>query len=102
MKVERERVSKIWLTLGVIFNLGLLCYFKYTLFALDIFNVFFSTDYSVALIVLPLAISFLPIQQIAYLVDAFRGEGSEYNFADYSPNLRFIRSSLQFAQLLKQ
>ncbi len=83
MKAQGNRASKTWLTLGVIFNLGLLCYFKYTLFALDVFNVFFSTDYSMVLIVLPLAISFFTFQQIAYLVDVSRREANEYDFADY-------------------
>ena len=35
------------------------------------------------LIVLPLAISFFTFLQIAYLVDAYRGETEEYHFTDY-------------------
>ncbi|NES81878.1 MAG: MBOAT family protein, partial [Moorea sp. SIO2B7] len=34
-------------------------------------------------IILPLAISFFTFQQIAYLVDAYRGETKEYNFLSY-------------------
>jgi D-alanyl-lipoteichoic acid acyltransferase DltB (MBOAT superfamily) len=34
-------------------------------------------------IVLPLGISFFTFTQIAYLVDAYRGEAKEYDFINY-------------------
>ena len=49
---------------GVISNIILLGYFKYTNFFVDSFNFIFSQSYLVEKIVLPLAISFFTFQQI--------------------------------------
>lgn len=63
--------------LGVIFNLALLSFFKYTDFLLENFNLFFqivNLDFQIPLphILLPLAISFFTFQQIAFLVDCYK------------------------------
>lgn len=71
------------LTLGVIVNLGLLGYFKYANFFVDSLNSLSGTNFNLEKIILPLAISFFTFQQVAYLVDAFRGEAREYNFLHY-------------------
>ncbi|MCV3348828.1 MBOAT family protein [Campylobacter sp. RKI_CA19_01128] len=62
---------------GVLFNLALLSFFKYTDFLLENFNVFFQIvqlDFNIPLphILLPLAISFFTFQQIAFLVDCYK------------------------------
>jgi len=75
--------SKSVLITGVSFNLFLLLYFKYFNFFVDNINIFLANDFNVNNIVLPLAISFFTFQQIAYLVDAYRGETHEYNFLYY-------------------
>ncbi|MCP4267430.1 MAG: MBOAT family protein [Candidatus Brocadiaceae bacterium] len=75
--------SKAVLIFGVIVNLGFLSYFKYTNFFVDSLNTVFSSNWHLENIVLPLAISFFTFQQIAYLVDAYRGETKEYNFLHY-------------------
>ena len=59
----KSRQRKAFLVIGLIFNLGLLSYFKYTHFALDTLNTLFGADYSIATILLPLAISFFTFQQ---------------------------------------
>jgi D-alanyl-lipoteichoic acid acyltransferase DltB (MBOAT superfamily) len=71
------------LTLGIVTNVGLLIYFKYTHFFIGISNDLFRTTYSIEAIILPLAISFFTFQQIAYLVDAYKGKAQEYNFIHY-------------------
>lgn len=68
---------------GVAANLGLLAYYKYTNFFVDNFNSVFGTEWHVPDIILPLAISFYTFTQIAYLVDAWRGNAKEYNFLHY-------------------
>ncbi|MBI3331792.1 MBOAT family protein [Candidatus Peregrinibacteria bacterium] len=68
---------KALLITGVTLNLALLGYFKYTHFFLDTFNDFAGTDFSIGRIILPLAISFHTFQQIAYLVDLYRGKEQE-------------------------
>jgi len=74
---------KVSLVVGVALNLGLLGYYKYANFFVDTLNGAVGTDYHVSAIILPLAISFFTFQQIAYLVDAYRGETREYNFLHY-------------------
>ncbi len=74
---------KAVLTAGVLVNLGLLAYFKYANFFVDNVNAFIGTQWELAPIILPLAISFFTFQQIAYLADAYRGETREYNFLHY-------------------
>lgn len=87
---------KCFLILGIVFNLALLGFFKYTDFFLENFNAFskiLSLDFTIPLphILLPLAISFFTFQQIAFLVDCYRRvdtqdlqeEGKALNFLDY-------------------
>ncbi len=75
---------RIWMVIGVCFNLGLLLYFKYTNFLVESFNMLAGSSITVTRIILPLAISFFTFQQIAYLVDAYRDETRESNFIHYS------------------
>ncbi len=74
---------KAILTLGVAANLGLLGYYKYANFFVDSLNNVAGSAFHLETILLPLAISFFTFQQIAYLVDAYRGETREYNFLHY-------------------
>ena len=71
------------LTVGVCVNLGLLGYFKYANFFVDQVNGLFGLHIPLEPIFLPLAISFFTFQQIAYLVDAYRGYAREYKVVDY-------------------
>ena len=71
------------LAFGVVVNLGLLGYFKYTNFFIDTTNDLFGTSFHFNVIILPLAISFYTFQQIAYLVDVYRGHFEELNFVRY-------------------
>ncbi len=88
---EHKRVSKKQLlTVGIIGNIGLLGYFKYTDFFLENFNLAFSTDVELLHLALPLAISFFTFQQIAYLVDSYRGETKEYDFLNYAVFVTFF------------
>ena len=71
------------LALGVALNLALLGYFKYANFLVDNFNAAADLGWSVAPIVLPLAISFFTFQQIAFLVDVRRQCSQSPNFLSY-------------------
>ena len=75
--------AKLWLTLGVAFNLGLLGWFKYANFAVGTVNDALGTDFHLQAIVLPLAISFFTFQQIAYLADAYQGITRDYRLSHY-------------------
>lgn len=78
-----SRPSKIVLITGVVINLLLLGYFKYAGFFIENLNVLFDSGMSASDIILPLAISFFTFQQIAYLVDAYKGDTKEYDFLQY-------------------
>jgi len=71
------------LVFGVAVNLGLLAYYKYANFFVANVNAGFGTQWDIGNIILPLAISFYTFTQIAYLVDAWRGEAREYSFLHY-------------------
>jgi D-alanyl-lipoteichoic acid acyltransferase DltB (MBOAT superfamily) len=78
------------LIFGVIVNIALLCFFKYSDFLIENFNIAFNGSISLLNLTLPLAISFFTFQQIAYLVDSFRGETSEYDFLNYALFVTFF------------
>ena len=75
--------SRGLLFVGVIFNLGLIAYFKYAQFLLDAVNDLSGAGFRSGDIVLPLAISFFTFQQIAYLVDVHQGKVRDTNFVHY-------------------
>ncbi len=64
--------KKIWLILGLIANVSLLGFFKYTDFFLTNFNLILKIHFETLHLVLPLAISFFTLQQIAYLMDTYK------------------------------
>ncbi len=72
------------LVFGLIVNLALLGYFKYANFFIDNLNTFINTNIFLESVVLPLAISFFTFQQVAYLVDVYRGEIIENRFLNYT------------------
>ncbi|MBD3795481.1 MAG: MBOAT family protein, partial [Epsilonproteobacteria bacterium] len=71
------------LILGILFNVLLLGYFKYTDFFLENFNLFTDSTIPLPHIILPLGISFFTFTQIAFLVDAYKGKVNEYNIFNY-------------------
>ncbi|MBK8816883.1 MAG: MBOAT family protein [Methylococcaceae bacterium] len=76
--------SRNILFMGITGNLLLLGYYKYTGFAAYILKSFIDFDLGIANIILPLGISFFTFTQIAFLVDAYRGEVKEYSFINYA------------------
>lgn len=82
--------KKALLTFGIISNLSLLAYFKYTDFLIENINHLLNVNLSLLHLALPLAISFFTFQQIAYLVDSYRGETKEYNFLNYANFVTFF------------
>lgn len=75
--------KKIFLFLGVTANLILIAYFKYADFLVSIIADILGKNFNLPNIFLPLGISFFTFQQIAYLVDSYRGETKKYSFLDY-------------------
>ncbi|HPF46965.1 MAG: MBOAT family protein [Alphaproteobacteria bacterium] len=88
---ESSRISpKSILTFGVVVNLALLGYFKYSDFFISNTNLLLGTHFTLLHLVLPLAISFFTFQQISYLVDSYKGKVNEHNFINYSLFVTFF------------
>ena len=83
--------GKLFLIVGLIFNVGLLLFFKYTNFFITNFNSIFNLNISTLNIVLPLGISFFTFQNISYLVDVYRKDVvPQKNFLTYSTYITFF------------
>lgn len=87
---SRPRLRTFVLIFGITANLILLVYYKYAGFIFSNLNSSFGTDFSVGEIILPLGISFFTFTQIAFLVDAWRGEVHEYDVANYALFVTFF------------
>ena len=88
---KNTKISKKFVLLfGIACNVLLLGYFKYTDFMIENINTLFSTSLSLSHLALPLAISFFTFQQIAYLIDSYRGETQEYDFLNYALFVTFF------------
>lgn len=89
-----DNKNKLLFAVGILFNVAVIGYFKYTGFLLQNFNHLMATGFSIHHIALPLGISFITFQKIAYLVDVYRGRVTERNF------LRFLVFISFFPQLI--
>lgn len=75
---------------GLIFNIGLLGYYKYADFFISNLNAVLGSSYNLLHLLLPLGISFFTFQQIAFLVDTYRGEAKEYRLVNYALFVSFF------------
>lgn len=87
---KEKNTKKGVLILGIFINIGLIFYFKYYNFFVENVNVLFRSNYEIHRIALPLGISYFTFQQIAYLVDSYRGETENYNFLEYMSFVLFF------------
>jgi alginate O-acetyltransferase complex protein AlgI len=79
----RRGFSRAVLFAGIGFNIAFLGYFKYTNFLIDSVNDVFGTNFVLARIILPLGVSFITFQKIAFLVDVQAGRVKSFTFQDY-------------------
>lgn len=83
--IIEKKEKKIYLIIGLIFDLSLLVYFKYTNFFISTFNNIFNFHLNTLNIILPLGISFFTFQNISYLIDVYRKDTkSSKNFLNYA------------------
>ena len=83
------RAREVWLVAGISVNLLLLGYFKYALFAKDLFC---QTAHAMGVhvpdvalnILLPLGISFFVFEFIHYLVDVYKGSAATRSFGQFA------------------
>lgn len=103
-----ELKRRSFLAAGILFNLGLLGYFKYTQFLGDIFTSLTDRPFTIQAVLFPIGISFYTFQQIAYLVDRYRQEPAQahsllsyLSFTTFFPTL-ISGPLLRFHQLQPQ
>jgi D-alanyl-lipoteichoic acid acyltransferase DltB (MBOAT superfamily) len=82
--------QKHLLIFGIVANILLLGYFKYSDFFIANINALMGSDFNLLHLVLPLAISFFTFQQIAYLVDSYKGRVKEHHFLNYALFVTFF------------
>ena len=88
---ESKSKKKFLLVLSILFNLGMLFYFKYTDFFIEISNSLFDTNFNPLNLILPIGISFYTFENLSYTVDVYRGEFKPANkFSDYLLFLAFF------------
>ena len=87
---DSKWTNRIGLAVGLMFNLGLLFYFKYFDFFIENINAVFRTDFNLKHILLPLGISFFTFQQISFIVDRCTGKAEHYPFAEYITFVTFF------------
>ena len=73
-KGRRATLGRAVLVLSVAGNLGILCFFKYTDFALGTVNRLAGTQFGLLQLALPIGISFYTFQTMSYTIDVYRGE----------------------------
>ncbi len=87
-----QRARRV-LAVSVTLLLGLLAYFKYAGFLLDLWSTVSGRPHPTLHVLLPLAISFYTFEIVSYLVDVYRGEAAErspwrfFTFVAFFPHL---------------
>ena len=78
---QSKAVPLISLLAAIVWNIGLLLFFKYTDFFIGAANGIFGTDIKLLGLALPIGISFYSFQTLSYVIDVYRGEvASQKNF----------------------
>jgi D-alanyl-lipoteichoic acid acyltransferase DltB (MBOAT superfamily) len=77
--------KKLFISLTLLVNLGLLGYFKYTNFLFESFSFVAGTEFHNLDIFLPVGVSFFTFQSLSYTIDVYRGQLKPVNnIIDYA------------------
>lgn len=82
--------KKKLLFFGILSNICLLGYFKYADFFINNTNFFFNFEFEKLQLALPLAVSFFTLQQIAYLIESYKGQTKENSILNYGMFVTFF------------
>jgi alginate O-acetyltransferase complex protein AlgI len=72
-KSENPRTRKALFAAGIVLTVGLLCYFKYTAFAVQNWNALFGTSLAWKAPASPVGVSFFTFLAVSYLADVYHG-----------------------------
>lgn len=81
-KAEEKRIRKLLFIAAICINVVILCYYKYTDFAIITLNQLFDSDIGVRNLLLPMGISFFTFKAISYLSDVYL---ERIDLSDISP-----------------
>lgn len=81
--VKEDRRATWLLVIGIVFNVLFLGYFKYRNFFYETVNYTLGTDIPYAHLILPLGISFITFQKIAFLIDVHGGRVDKFTLREY-------------------
>ena len=82
---------KLLLICSIVFNIGLLFFFKYTNFFISLGNDFFQAGFKPLDLVVPVGISFFTFENVSYTIDVYRGQFEPAKkFSDYLLFLSFF------------
>jgi len=88
---KSEKNRKLLLSFGIILNLSLIGYYKYTNFFIGNFSKLLNVNAKYLSIILPLGISFFTFQNISYLIDVYRKEVKpQKNILQYATYITFF------------
>ena len=75
-KAETRKKAKLWTSLNIVLNLGILALFKYyDFFVIEFAQLFhISTEELLLKVILPVGISFYTFQALSYSIDVYRGK----------------------------
>ncbi len=90
-KATSQKQKNLILIFSIIINLGLLFYFKYTNFFIDILNDLNVGQIKPLNLILPIGISFYTFENLSYTIDVYRGKFKPVtSFLDYCFFLSFF------------
>ncbi len=87
---QDSRNKKLLLIIGIAVDVLLLGYFKYRNFFIENINDVAGANFRLHEVLLPLGISFITFQTIAFLVDCYKGKTQERNLLDYALFVSFF------------
>jgi alginate O-acetyltransferase complex protein AlgI len=88
-KARNAVTRKIWATIAIVSDLGVLAYFKYYNFGRDNFGPLLAW-LPKRQVVLPIAMSFFIFQALSYIIDAYRGKVKPTQLIDFATYLCFF------------
>jgi alginate O-acetyltransferase complex protein AlgI len=90
-KAKTKKSRNLILAFSVFINLGLLFYFKYTNFFIELINDFGNGHIQPLHLILPIGISFYTFENLSYTIDVYRGKFKPVqSFLDYCFFLSFF------------
>lgn len=91
LQLEREKGRAAVLAVCIIVNIGMLCVFKYTDFAIENINRITGLSIDSLKLALPIGISFYTFQVLSYIIDVYRGAVAiQRNIVDFGMYITFF------------